>query len=149
MGSGTLPKRHGRPPTWPARPAAARLKSYRRRLLALTARLRSEVTARRGEAFGAAGAAGDVSELLADRGEWAGHSAEGEVAFSLLGSEEAIQAEVTAALARIAAGTFGRCQSCGKSIPRARLRAVPYARHCVACARDAGSAPAAEEDARS
>ena len=39
------------------------------------------------------------------------------------------------ALDRIAQGTFGRCEECRAEIPRARLQAVPYARHCVACAR--------------
>ena len=40
---------------------------------------------------------------------------------------------VQAALARVAAGTFGRCISCDEAIPVERLQAVPDARYCVAC----------------
>lgn len=40
---------------------------------------------------------------------------------------------VDVALARLAAGTYGRCAGCGQAIPEARLEAVPEATHCVAC----------------
>jgi hypothetical protein len=39
------------------------------------------------------------------------------------------------ALARIAAGTYGTCESCHELIPAARLDAVPYARRCATCQR--------------
>ena len=42
--------------------------------------------------------------------------------------------EVDAALGRVAAGTYGVCESCGRDIPPARLEARPFARYCVACA---------------
>jgi DnaK suppressor protein len=38
------------------------------------------------------------------------------------------------ALAKLDAGTFGRCESCGGPIGAARLEAVPTARLCIACA---------------
>lgn len=38
------------------------------------------------------------------------------------------------ALARIAAGTFGRCRACGDEIEPGRLEAVPHADNCSACA---------------
>ena len=37
------------------------------------------------------------------------------------------------ALARIKEGTFGLCEECLKPVPRARLRALPYARLCIDC----------------
>ena len=40
--------------------------------------------------------------------------------------------EVDAALERVAAGTYGRCEVCGEPIPTARLEARPTARRCVA-----------------
>jgi DnaK suppressor protein len=51
--------------------------------------------------------------------------------------------EIESALKRISNGTYGVCESClseGKSpaksvIPKARLKAVPFARECVECAR--------------
>jgi DnaK suppressor protein len=42
-------------------------------------------------------------------------------------------AEVEAALARMADGTYGECSDCGMPIPPARLAAYPTARRCVAC----------------
>lgn len=51
--------------------------------------------------------------------------------------------EINSALRRIDEGTYGLCESClteGKSpaksvIPKTRLKAVPFAKECVACAR--------------
>ena len=42
---------------------------------------------------------------------------------------------VEAALARIDAGTFGTCTRCGKPIASERLDALPWAEHCIECAR--------------
>jgi DnaK suppressor protein len=42
-------------------------------------------------------------------------------------------AELTAAQSRLAAGSYGRCESCRQPIPVARLQARPEARWCVAC----------------
>ena len=41
---------------------------------------------------------------------------------------------VTAALERIADGSYGICESCGEKIGPARLEIVPEATRCVACA---------------
>lgn len=38
------------------------------------------------------------------------------------------------ALERIEAGTYGSCESCGKSIPVERLDVLPYSTLCVECA---------------
>ncbi|MDG6103202.1 TraR/DksA C4-type zinc finger protein [Dactylosporangium aurantiacum] len=43
-------------------------------------------------------------------------------------------AELDDALARVAAGTFGRCEVCGRRIPAERLEIRPAARTCVGCA---------------
>jgi DnaK suppressor protein len=57
--------------------------------------------------------------------------------------------EIHAALQRMIDGTYGTCLDCGRAIPVARLRAVPTATCCVACAqrREAAipAAPAATE----
>ena len=42
-------------------------------------------------------------------------------------------AEVDAALARIADGTYGTCANCGKEIGTARLEHRPESVHCVDC----------------
>ena len=41
--------------------------------------------------------------------------------------------EIDRALAKIDAGTYGICERCGQPIPKARLKALPYAALCVAC----------------
>jgi DnaK suppressor protein len=43
-------------------------------------------------------------------------------------------AEIDAALDRLAAGTYGTCERCGRAIPSARLEARPVATLCVECA---------------
>lgn len=46
---------------------------------------------------------------------------------------------VEAALGRLAAGTFGRCQRCGRDVAAARLQAIPWAAHCIGCQKILGS----------
>jgi DnaK suppressor protein len=51
--------------------------------------------------------------------------------------DERGKAEIEAidrALTRIAAGDYGRCVSCGRLIPQARLEALPTAETCLTCA---------------
>ncbi|MGH8926706.1 MAG: TraR/DksA family transcriptional regulator, partial [Acidimicrobiia bacterium] len=43
--------------------------------------------------------------------------------------------KVNRALDRIAAKSYGICESCGQPIPVARLEVLPYATECVSCAR--------------
>jgi RNA polymerase-binding protein DksA len=47
---------------------------------------------------------------------------------------EANLVEIDAALERVAAGTYGTCEGCGRPIPPERLEARPTTRTCVACA---------------
>lgn len=42
--------------------------------------------------------------------------------------------DVDRALARLADGTYGRCEVCGEEIPAARLEHLPSAVRCVRCA---------------
>ena len=39
--------------------------------------------------------------------------------------------EINAALQRIADGTYGICEVCGKPIAPARLEAIPWTRYCI------------------
>ncbi len=51
---------------------------------------------------------------------------------ALIEQAERRLSEIDAARARIDAGTYGRCEVCGKPIPDGRLEARPVARTCVA-----------------
>jgi DnaK suppressor protein len=42
--------------------------------------------------------------------------------------------KVDRALERVAAGSYGTCESCGNSIPVERLDVLPYSTLCVECA---------------
>ncbi|QRK13538.1 TraR/DksA family transcriptional regulator [Archangium violaceum] len=44
--------------------------------------------------------------------------------------------DIDDALVRIAQGDFGHCARCGGAIGRHRLRAIPEARHCMACSEE-------------
>jgi DnaK suppressor protein len=52
---------------------------------------------------------------------------------SLEDRERRVLAEIEAAEARLAMGTFGVCASCARPIAVERLRALPTARLCVRC----------------
>jgi len=51
--------------------------------------------------------------------------------------DERMKGEIEAidrALTRIEAGSYGRCEVCGKDIPVSRLQALPTATTCLSCA---------------
>lgn len=41
--------------------------------------------------------------------------------------------QISVALAKLSAGTYGNCEKCGDSISQARLNAVPWAQFCITC----------------
>ena len=52
---------------------------------------------------------------------------------ALLDRTEQTLTELTAAQQRLASGTYGVCEACGRPIPTERLLARLEARHCVPC----------------
>ena len=48
-------------------------------------------------------------------------------------------ADIDEALARLAAGSWGRCLRCGGAVGRDRLRALPHARYCIDCGEVSGA----------
>jgi RNA polymerase-binding protein DksA len=55
----------------------------------------------------------------------------------LLENEEEALAQILEALERIEQGTYGKCEGCEQLINKERLRAVPHARMCIDCQRQA------------
>jgi RNA polymerase-binding transcription factor len=51
----------------------------------------------------------------------------------LEGRERHALDEISVALGKLGAGTYGLCEGCGGELPLARLRAMPAARHCLSC----------------
>jgi RNA polymerase-binding transcription factor DksA len=60
-------------------------------------------------------------------------SREGGPDLAILAALDRTRRQIDAALARARAGTYGRCAACDAPIPLARLRALPFATHCVTC----------------
>lgn len=52
---------------------------------------------------------------------------------ALLERTERTLTELRAAQQRLASGTYGMCESCGRDVPTERLLARPEARLCVPC----------------
>jgi RNA polymerase-binding protein DksA len=113
------------------------LEHYRAVLLALRRRLTGDVSHLADEALRARGgeASGSLSNAPLHPADLGTDNYEQEFTFSLLENQERTLEEIGEALNRMERGTYGRCEECGGEIPRARLQALPYARHCVACAR--------------
>lgn len=125
----------------PARPAAkvkgynrTEMKGFRILLLRRKAILAGDVKGLEGEAMKkGADAAGDLSTLpmhLADLGT---DSFEQDISLGRMESESDEIKEIEEALDRMQDGSFGLCENCEKRIPKERLKAIPYARLCVAC----------------
>jgi RNA polymerase-binding transcription factor DksA len=115
----------------------ADLDTYRETLLSLRRRLNGDVSHLADEALRAMGgeASGSLSNAPLHMADLGTDNFEQEFTLSLLQNQEQALEEITEALERIRHGTFGLCEECKGPIPKARLQALPYTRHCVGCAR--------------
>ena len=115
----------------------AELEAYRASLVALRDRHNGDVSHLADEALRrtGGGAAGNLSNMPIHMADLGTDNFEQEFTLSLMQNEEQLLGEIGAALERIKQGSFGQCEECQGAIPKARLQAVPYARHCVDCAR--------------
>lgn len=68
-----------------------------------------------------------------DDAELAAHSVEQDVATWTVNLRFETLREIDGALNRLDDGGYGTCESCGESIASNRLKAIPWARFCVAC----------------
>lgn len=91
-------------------------------------RERDDLRARLSSLTNEGDAALDFDENFADSGQVAAEQGEN---LTLAASLQDQLAGVEAALARLDAGTYGRCAVCGEPIPPARLEAMPSARTCI------------------
>jgi DnaK suppressor protein len=68
-----------------------------------------------------------------ESGEGATSQLDRERDLALSAQARAAVEEIDRALAKIDDGSYGRCERCGKSIPKPRLEAIPWAALCVQC----------------
>jgi DnaK suppressor protein len=75
---------------------------------------------------------GDV-QFDEESGEGGTMSVERERDLTLSAQARAAIDEIDRALGKIDSGRYGTCEQCGNPIPKARLKALPYASLCVGC----------------
>ena len=109
---------------------------YRERLLALRARLRSDVDQLADAALkkSRSEANGDLSSMPIHMADIGSDNFEQEFTLSLMENDGAALEKIESSLERIEEGSYGKCEECGAKIPKSRLNAIPYATHCVKCA---------------
>ncbi len=117
----------------------SQMDTYRQRLMALRDRFKGTVSHLANEALRNTGgeASGSLSNTPIHMADLGSDNFEQEFNLSLLENQGQRLEEIDAALARMDEGRYGQCEGedCGKSIPKARLDALPFARYCVECAR--------------
>lgn len=89
-----------------------------------------ELSAARAEAAALVPAAGGWQGDVIDQ---ANADAEAELQVRLQRTNGRLARAIEEALARIRQGTYGVCESCGQSISKVRLEAVPWTRLCREC----------------
>ena len=52
---------------------------------------------------------------------------------SLMELKNGMRKQIDEALLRLADGTYGLCEDCGREISERRLKAVPFAQRCIQC----------------
>jgi DnaK suppressor protein len=87
-------------------------------------RAESDIASRLGDAVGDAGD---------DQADVGAKTFEREHELALTHNARELLAQNERAIARIQAGTYGNCDSCGEPIGKARLQAFPRATLCVSC----------------
>jgi DnaK suppressor protein len=115
--------RSGKATTTRRKPRGAdRWSWHRADLLALRERLEAEARELR------AASAGPLTADVGDSADAAEGRSGRDLIIAELRTEEGLLEEVEAALARLAAGTYGICEATGRPIPPSRLRAIPWTR---------------------
>jgi DnaK suppressor protein len=125
-GAADLPVRPGEEP-W----TDAELEEVRSELKAEAVALRAEIN--QAESQIAARLGDTVSEAGDDEADASSKLFEREHELALTRNTRELLEQTEHALARIEAGTYGVCESCGKPIGKARLLAFPRATLCVEC----------------
>jgi len=87
-------------------------------------RAETDIASRLGDAVGDAGD---------DQADVGAKTFEREHELALTHNARELLAQNERAIARIEAGTYGTCESCGEAIGKARLQAFPRATLCVTC----------------
>ncbi len=116
---------------------ADELVPFRQTLQNLRARLRGDLDQMTDEALRRdnGGGTGNLSNVPLHMADLGTDNYDQEFTLGLIENEQGTLELVNEALARVENGTYGLCAECAEPISRPRLQAIPYARHCIRCAR--------------
>ena len=109
----------------------AEIAKVREQLAEEAAELQTEID--RAESDIASRLGDSVSDAGDDQADVGAKAFEREHELALTYNARELLAQTDRALARIEAGTYGSCESCGEPIGKARLQAFPRATLCVSC----------------
>jgi DnaK suppressor protein len=106
-------------------------------LQGLRARLRGDLSQMTDEALGRedGGGTGNLSNVPLHMADLGTDNYDQEFTLGLIETEQSTLELVNEALNRVAKGTYGLCDECDEPISKPRLQAIPYAKHCITCAR--------------
>jgi DnaK suppressor protein len=108
-----------------------KIRQMRERLLARGAELRSRLERVQADLRR------ETNPLPADSADAAITLENDEILVAIRGSAQSELASIRAALERLESGMYAICETCGIDIDPERLKVVPYASQCAACARNA------------
>ncbi len=113
------------------------LDSYRDVLRDLRSRLRGDLNQMTDEALrrNVAEGSGNLSNVPLHMADVGTENYDQEFTLGLIENEQGTLDLINEALARIEQGKYGVCVECREPIAKQRLAALPYARHCIQCAR--------------
>ncbi len=120
-------------PLPPTRLSADDLEFFKQLLLDKRREILGDVTHMENEALGKnrSDAAGDLSMMPIHMADIGTDNYEQEFTLGLVAGERETLKEIDEALERIRNGTFGNCLATHKPIAKDRLKAKPWARHCI------------------
>jgi len=108
---------------------AAEIRGFRALLLAKRAEIFKNVTGMEGGALRRQ--ISDLSNLSTHMADIGTDNYDWDFTLGLVDSERKLIMEIDSALDRIEDGKYGICEGSDKPIPKARLKAIPWARFCV------------------
>ena len=113
------------------------LELYQQTLESLRARLRGDLVQMTDEALGRDnnGGTGNLSNVPLHMADLGTDNYDQEFTLGLIENEQTTLELVNEALSRMGKGTYGLCALCAELIAKPRLQAIPYAKHCIRCAR--------------
>jgi DnaK suppressor protein len=113
------------------------LGSFRQTLQSLRARLRGDLNQMTDEAlhWDNAGGTGNLSNVPLHMADLGTDNYDQEFTLGLIENEQETLELINEALTRMEKGTYGQCAECSEPITKPRLQAIPYAKHCIRCAR--------------